>query len=157
MENDAFGNEFRIQKAAEYRTKFEPLFKYIQYFTQKEGASVRSIYDGDGSPENSVPVPVYDSTVLAFVKEAQKTGLMDRNYQYKYSRLRMKTSTDERMVIAKTTLRDIDNITAIMSKYVLGGMVKGVLWSEAVQEGIWLHCLLKVRELVTQFDGPMGL
>lgn len=152
MDTGALTNEYRMQKAAEYRAKFEPLFAYIPYFSQKEGANTRSLYDGDGSPENSVPVPVYDSTVLSFVKEAQKTGMMDRNYMYKYSKFRIRNATDERMIIASSTLKDMDNIIAIMSKYVLGGMTKGVMWSQAVKDGIWLHCLLKAKELVTAFE-----
>ncbi len=156
MDSQGNGNEFRMQKAAEYRAKFEPLFRYIPYFTSKEGSVVRSLYDGEGKPEYSVPVPVFDSTVLAFVKEVQSLGLTDRNYVYTIQRNRLRNAADERMFIARTTLRDIDNITAIMSKYVLGGMTKGVLWSQAVEEGIFLHCLVKVKELVSVFDGPDG-
>ncbi len=152
MDSGHLSNEYLMQKTAEYKAKFEPLFAYIPYFTKMEGEVTRSVYEGEGLQDNSVPVPVFDSTVLSFVKEAQRTGLMDRNYVYKYSKYRMKNSTDERMMISSCQIRDIDTIVAIMSKYVLGGMTKGILWSEAVREGIWLHCLVKVKELVSVYE-----
>ena len=147
-------NEFKVQQKKEYMEKLEPLFTYIPYFTQKEGNKVSSIYDDE--KVESVKFPVYDGTVLAFVKAAQKTGLVNRNYIYPYRKTGANNPKDERLYISGATFGDLDNVISIMSKYVLGGMTKGAMWSTAVEEGIWLHCLLKLKELLEIYDHPLA-
>ena len=44
----------------------------------------------------------------------------------------------------------------IMAKYVLGGMTKGKLWSEAVENGVFLQALLKIKELLEVWDKPLA-
>lgn len=153
---DTNANEYKLKQQAELQEKLEPLFKYIPYLKNKEGSKTRTMLDGDAAPKDSIPVPVYDSTVLAFVKDAQRTGLCTRNYVYAYSKMRIQTPNDERLAISATRFQDIDNVIAIMSKYVLLGMTKGNMWSEAVEEGIWLHCLLKLKELLEIHDHPLA-
>ena len=136
--------------------KLRPLFEYIPYLKQKEGYNTRSLLEGDSAPKDSIPVPVYDSKVLAFVKDAQKTGLINKNYVYAYRKMDISSPHDERLAISDCKFADIDRVIAIMSKYVLGGMTKGVMWSEAVEEGIWLHCLLKLKELLELHDHPLA-
>lgn len=153
---DYNNNEYKIQKQKELSNKLEPLFAYIPYLKSKEGFKTRTLLEGDAAPTNSVPVPVYDSQVLAFVKEAQKTGLMDRNYVYPYSKMGIRSQKDERLAISDAKFTDIDGVIAIMAKYVIMGMTKGVMWSEAVEEGIWLHCLLKLKDLLEIYDHPLA-
>ncbi|MCR4850096.1 MAG: hypothetical protein K5870_02445 [Lachnospiraceae bacterium] len=136
--------------------KLQPLFAYIPYLKDKEGYNTSALLDGDMAPKESVPVPVYDPKVLAFVKEAQKTGLINRNYIYPYKKLGIASPRDERLAISGAKFKDIDGVIAIMSKYVLGGMTKGYMWAEAVEEGIWLHCLLKLKELLEMHDHPLA-
>lgn len=150
------GNEYKNQQKKEYLSKLEPLFAYIPYFKNKEGAHVSSTYTGNDNELKSVPVPVYDSNVLAFVKAAQKTGLVTKNYVYAVNKIHAKTPNDERLFISGATFGDIDTIIAIMSKYVLGGMTKGYIWSEAVSEGVWFHCLMKLKELLEIYDKPLA-
>lgn len=151
---DHVGNVHREQTKNEYMQKLMPLFAYIPYFKEKEGAKTRSFYDGQ--KVDSVPVPVYDGTVLSFVKEAQKTGLIDRNYIYAYQKIKANGPKDERLFLTDATFLDLDIIISIIAKYVLGGMTKGVMWSDAVEEGVWLHCLLKLKELLEVYDHPLA-
>lgn len=73
---------------------------------------------------------------------------MNRNYVYVYSRYRIKNVGDELRVIEKIEFKDIEVIFAIMSKYVLGGMTKGILWSQAVENDVFLHALRRIKELL---------
>lgn len=150
------GNEDRARQRAEYMEKLMPLFEYIPFLEKKEGAKTRSLYGGDSAPTASVPVPVYDSTVLAFVKAARNTGLVTKNYVYPLKKVGSDSPKDERLYISGAGFKDMDVIIAIMSKYVLGGMTKGVLWSVAVEEGVWLHCLIKLKELLEIYDHPLA-
>ena len=52
--------------------------------------------------------------------------------------------------------KDIELIYAIMAKYVLGGMTKGMLWSEAVENGTFLKCLQKLKEVLNVWDAPLA-
>ncbi|MBQ9929045.1 MAG: hypothetical protein IJO65_13880 [Lachnospiraceae bacterium] len=153
MENENLYRQELIQK---YRTIFEPIFRYIPWFIQKQGGKTSSLYQGADMPVGSVPIPVYDSTLLGFVKDMQATGLMTRNYVYVYSRCAIRTQKDELRVIADAELKDIEDIFGIMAKYVLGGMTKGHLWSLAVENGVFLAALQKIKELLEVWDKPLA-
>ena len=146
--------EAREKQKQEYMDALTPLFAYIPYLKDKEGVNVSSFYNDQEI--KSVPVPVYDSTTLAFVKAAQQTGLFTRNYVYAYKKVGAKTPKDERLYISGARFTDIDAVLAIMAKYVLGGMTKGVMWSQAVYEGVWLHALIKLKELLEIYDRPLA-
>lgn len=149
-------NEAKAHQKAEYMEKLMPLFEYIPFLEKKEGAKTRSLYGGDSAPKASVPVPIYDSTVLAFVKAAKNTGLVNKNYVYQLRKIGVDNPKEERLYISGAGFKDIDVIVAIISKYVLGGMTKGVMWSQAVEEGVWLHCLIKLKELLEIYDHPLA-
>ena len=55
----------------------------------------------------------------------------------------------------RVEFKDIELIYAIMAKYVLGGMTKGMLWSEAVENGTFLKCLQKLKEVLNVWDAPL--
>ncbi|MDD6492891.1 MAG: hypothetical protein PUG54_11880 [Firmicutes bacterium] len=153
MENE---NIYRQEMVKKYRSAMGELFRYIPWFEQKVGMKAMQSYTGDDRPSNSVPIPVYDSTLLGFVKEMQRTGLMDRNYVYVYSQCGIRNEQDELKWIDQTELKDIEIIFGIMAKYVLGGMTKGVLWSKAVENGVFLHGLRRVKELLDIWDQPLA-
>ena len=136
MENE---NIYRQEMIGRYRTAMKDLFRYIPWLEQKAGVRMVQIYAGDNRPSNSVPIPVYDGTLLGFVKDMQKTGLMDRNYTYVFTRKGITSEKDEIRIIDETELKEIEVIFGIMAKYVLGGMTKGMLWSRAVENGVFLH------------------
>lgn len=153
MEKEA---DFREQMIAEYRGEVEKYIKYIPWLQQKAGIEVSSIYKGDNITAHSVAFPVYDGTLMNFVKEMSKSKFMDRNYPYVYSRNGIHNVQDEKRMIEKATIRDMGILGGILSKYVLGGMTKGTLWSEAVTEGIFLAVLLKMKEVVEFWDKPLA-
>lgn len=153
MEREA---DLREQVMKEYRDEVEKYLKYIPWLQQKAGAKVSSTYTGEGIGEHSVKFPVYDSMVLGFVKELSKSKFMNRNYPYVYSKNGIRTVQDEKRIIGKTGIRDMDILCGILSKYVLGGMTKGKLWSVAVEEGIFLAVLLKMKEIMEFWDKPLA-
>lgn len=153
MENE---NTYRQEMLNKYRTAMENLFRYIPWLEQKVGEKMVQNYTGDNRPSNSVPIPVYDSTLLSFVKDMQRTGLMDRNYVYVYSRKGITNEQDELRVIDEVEFKEIGVILGIMAKYVLGGMTKGVLWPRAVENGVFLHGLKRIKALLDIWDEPLA-
>ena len=95
-----------------------------------------------------MPVPVYDSTLLSFIKEIRTTDFLNRNYVYTFSRYRIKTARDELRVIDACSLQEVSVLGDILSKYVLRGDVKGAVWSEGVANGVYLALLLKLKDLM---------
>jgi hypothetical protein len=133
-----------------------PLLKYIPWLMQNAGRTASSNYTGDGLEQTSVSFPVYDSTLLNFVKEASSSKLMDRNYKYVYTRNHLKTHDDERRIIERATWREWDILKGILSNYVLGGRVRASLWSEGVKEQIFYLVLTKMKEIIEFWDKPIS-
>lgn len=153
MENE---NIYRQELLDRYRQSIEGLFRYLPWLEEKSGEKMVHNYQGDNMPQHSVNIPVYDGTLLSFVKEMNATGHMDRNYVYVFSRYGIRTLEDELRMIERTELKEIEVIFGIMAKYVLGGMTKGVLWSEAVENGVFYHGLKKIKELLEVWDEPLA-
>lgn len=148
--------EYRKQLIQKYQAEVEPLLEYIPWLQSKSGKRTSYNYADDRFSEHSLSFPVYDSMLLQFVKAVEKTNLLSRNYVYVYSRNHLKTPADERALIARTNLRTADNLNGILSKYILGGRVKAGLWSVAVEEDIYLSILLKWKEILAIWDGPLA-
>lgn len=153
MEQDI---EYRRKLIERYKKDVEPLFRYMDWLEEKQGKNVSSSYTGNDVTQTSMAFPVYDGTLLSFVKEVQRGGLTDRNYVYLYSRYRLQTPQEERRLIESVTIKNTEILTGILSKYILGGMTKGFLWSQAVEEGIFYSILRKFRELFELWDQPAG-
>ena len=131
-----------------YRSDIEKLIAYLPWLEEKSGKSkVSDIYNGDGLDEHSISFPVYDGTLLTFVKDAENTQFMDRNYVYVISRNRLKSAEEEVEFVKKQTMLKMDNIGGILSKYVMGGRTKARLWSEAVDKGVFLAVVTRLKEL----------
>ncbi|MCM1058538.1 MAG: hypothetical protein NC517_13185 [Firmicutes bacterium] len=154
MEQDT---EYRKQQLSGYKQEVLPLLKYIPWFESNAGQPGSTFYQGPDATEHSMSIPVYDANLLNFVKEASKSSLMDRNYCYTYTRGRIRTHEDERRVIAGAELKDWDVLRGILSKYVMGGMTKSVLWAQAVQENIFLLVLKKMQEIIEFWDRPFDI
>lgn len=146
---------YRQQVVNEYRADVEKLARYLPWLESKKGASVQQSYSGSGVEKNSISFPVYDSTLLAFVKEAQRTKLMDRNYRYVYSRCRIRVPEDEFRAIKRSTIKEMDVLKAILSRYVMEGMTKGRKWPEAVENGVFLAVITKMKENLDFWDHPV--
>lgn len=149
------GNEYRQQLVAEYKETIMPLLRYLPWLEKSAGSNVSSTYQGDGLEQHSLSFPVYDGTLMNFIREAQKTSLMERNYRYVYTRHRITTHDEERKLIGRCNIEDWDILRGILSKYVLGGMTRGTLWSEAVQENIFYFVLLRMKEIIEYWDKPI--
>lgn len=131
-----------------YKSDVEKLSKYLPWLEEKSGKAVSDVFSGDGISEHSVPFPVYDGTLLSFIREAEKTAFMDRNYRYVYTRNRLKSKEDERRFIESIDILRMDQLGGILSNYVLGGRTKAKLWSEGMNYGIFYYTVKKAKELV---------
>lgn len=141
---------------SEYRADVDRLLTYLPWFESKVGTRVSRLYDGDAGQQTSLSFPVYETMLINFVKEASKTALMDKNYVYAYSGYNIRTVEDEKKAIEEATVKDAAVLCGILSKYVLGGMTKGVLWNQAVENGIFLDILKKMKSLLAIWDAPLA-
>ncbi len=131
-----------------YREDVYKLAEYLPWLESKSGQTVSSVYSGDGLREHSVSFPVYDSTLLSFVKVAESTILMDRNYRYVYTRNSLHDHRDEAAYIDRATILQMGQLGGILSNYVLGGRTKAKLWSEGVTSGLFCKIVAKAKELI---------
>lgn len=146
--------EYRQQLVQEYRKEVKPLFRYLPWLEQNAGKRPSSIYSGQDIGNHSITFPVYDGTLMNFIKEASRTKLMERNYKYTYTRNHIKTHDDERKLIERAILKDWDLLRGILSKYVLGGMTKSTLWNQGVEEKIFYLTVEKMKEILEYWDKP---
>ena len=65
----------------EYREVVGEISKYLPWLEAKSGEKPMSLYEPEGA-KNTISIPVYDSTLLSFVKMLDKTGRMNKNYDY---------------------------------------------------------------------------
>ena len=147
--------EYRQQIVNTYKPDVERLIRYLPWLEEKAGSSVQETFEGSGIKGSSITFPVYDGTLMSFIKEVQRTGLLDRNYPYIYSRHRLRTVKDELRAIEQAGIREMDVLKGILSRYVLGGMTKGRLWTEAVYNRIFLNVVRKMKENLEFWDKPM--
>lgn len=131
-----------------YKEDVARLLKFLPWLEKISGGESSGIYSGEGIGETSMAVPVYDSTLLSFIKEIRTTDFINRNYVYTYSRYRIRTAADELRVIDACSLQEVSVLGDILSKYVLRGDVKGAVWSEGVSNGVYLALLLKLKDLM---------
>lgn len=135
-----------------YKPDVEQLTPFIPWLEQQQGKWAATIYSGEGLGEHSVTFPVYDGTLMSFVKTAQKSSLIDRNYVYVYSHNRIRNAEDEKRFIKNATIKEMGDLWGILSKYILKGMTKATLWSEGVKNGVFLELLLKMQEILAFWD-----
>lgn len=131
-----------------YQEDAMKLIRYISWLQKESGMDTSDIYQGDGIAESSMPVPVYDSTLLNFVKDAKSTQFMNRNYVYTFSKYNLRKTKDELSLIEECSLQEVGILGDILSKYILRGEVRGAYWSEGVRNGVFLAVLLKLKELL---------
>ena len=146
--------EYRQRLLQEYKRAAMPLFRYLPWLEKSAGTQASSIYQGQDIGAHSIAFPVYDATLLSFIKEVSGSSLMDRNYRYIYTRNRIQSHEDERRLIKRAGWRDWNVLKGILSYYVLGGRTKAVLWSQAVSEGIFFLVLEKMKEIIEYWDKP---
>lgn len=148
MENETNQREGIAGKLDMYREDITALVKYLPWLQSKNKKDLTSSYTPRDGGEHALHVPVYDSTLLAFIKTAQNTKFIDRNYVYLYHRKRINTPEDELRLIQGTQMMEIENLGAVLSKYVLQGMSRGAVWNEGVSDGVFYAVVAKMKELM---------
>ena len=132
----------------QYKDDMEKLIAYLPWLEEKSGKSqVSTNYGGDELSPTTISFPVYDGTLLRFIREADTTQFMDRNYPYVITRNRLRDAEDEKQFIKNQTILQLDNIGGVLSKYVIGGRTKARLWSEGVDLGVFFEIVSKLKEL----------
>lgn len=149
MEKDKRSREEIVEY---YKPEVEKLVSYIPWLESRKGESVATTYEGDHLSDTSITFPVYDQTLMSFVKTAKNTRLMDKNYVYVFTRNHLKTAADELRYVKRATLQEMGELGCILSKYVLKGMTKSGLWVEGVKNGVMLETLKKMQELMLFWD-----
>ena len=132
---------------ARYRKGVDLLMKYLPWLEEKSGEDT-----AQRCQKGTLPFPVYDSTLLNFVKDAQDTKMLDRNYNYAYSRRGWTGVNDEKNFIAGARLQDMHDLNAILSRYVLEGRTRGAVWSEGVKSCIFCLVIKKMDELLVKWN-----
>ncbi len=130
----------------EYKNDVDILVRYLPWFEKIQGKSVQSIYDGE-KDFKVIQIPVYDSNLLAFMKDAGKTSLITKNYPYVFTDNRIKTVDDELRLVNNAHLKDMEILKGILSKYVLGGRSKASLWKDGVDNGVLFAIIKRLKYL----------
>lgn len=151
MGQERFSNE---EIVAAYKTDVERLVLFLPWLEKKAGQRVAESYEGQDIAKNSMAFPVYDSTMLQFVREAKKTKFVNRNYVYVYSRLRMGSEQDEKRVIEHAGIQDMEVLGGILSKYIIQGTTRGTVWQEGMLNGVLLAVVKKMKELMDFWSRP---
>jgi hypothetical protein len=146
--------EYLRSKMKENRILLAPLFRYLPWLEEASKKTVVNTYSGDGLGHRSVAFPVYDSTLMSFIREAEKSPILDRNYPYVYTRKGLKNHEQERALIERADWRNWDDLRGILSKYVMGGRTRSSLWSEGVSEQIFYLTLKQFQSIVDFWDHP---
>ncbi|MGL5260734.1 MAG: hypothetical protein ACRC7V_11615 [Lachnospiraceae bacterium] len=123
------------------------LLKYKTWLEEKQGQAVANNYKGEGT----FAFPVYDSMLLSFVKCMKETSFMNKNYQYSYRRNNINNAEEELQFIKRATVRQLEQLGCILSKYCLSGYRKGTVWGEGVMNGVYLATLKKMEEIMETF------
>ena len=148
FENDSDVNENSIADIVQrYQSDVASLVPYLPWLEAHADAQVSESYGGE-QLSHSISFPVYDSTLLGFVKQAQQTDLLDRNYVYVYSRNHLQNAQDELRFIQGAQIRDMADLAGILSKYIMSGMVRGSVWSEGVHNRVLYSVVAKMQELI---------
>lgn len=140
------------QVVSTYRADTQKLLAYLPYFQDMSGKIAAQLYEQEGIAKHSLAFPVYDGNLLRFIKDAEQTVFMDRNYRYIYTRYRIKDVADELAVIEKCSIQQLDVIGGILSKYLFGGRTKAVLWTEGLRNGVYMAALSKADELIRLWE-----
>ena len=151
IDNDNLFNENSVEDiVSKYRPEVDKLMPYLRWLGENFKSEVAQSYSNNDL--KSMPFPVYDSNLLAFVKAVQNTNLLDRNYVYVYTRNHMNSAKDELLFIKDAQIMDMEDLAGILSKYILSGMTKGTVWAEGVRNGVLYQVVKKMDELLNYWS-----
>ncbi|MBR6451965.1 MAG: hypothetical protein IKS87_04610 [Lachnospiraceae bacterium] len=142
----------REQLLEQYTGDVERLVKFLPWLKKAGETDVETYYEGEeGQKETLLKIPVFDSNLFSFIKEAEKTQFVTKNYPYVYSRYRIRDHADEKKLLKEAKIQDIDVFKAIISKYVLEGKHRPAAWRDGVSEGIFAAALEALSELFFKY------
>lgn len=141
--------------AREYKGEVNQLVRYIPWLESKKQNYEQTYYTDTDAEDKTLPVPTYDSTLLQLINEIRKSKFLNSNYSYVYSKYRITTAADERRAIKQMEIGQMDHLYSILSRYAIKGMTKGLVWTEGVQEGIYLQVILRMKELIEFQEGQV--
>lgn len=142
------------QIVAEYKDEVALLIKYLPWLEAKQGRKVVSHFTPQNATASTMRIPTYDGTLLSFVKCADKTKFINKNYDYVYRKHRMMDFEDEHRMIARARIQDMELLGAILSRYIIKGRTKGMMWTEGVENGVFCALITKMKELIEFWDVP---
>ncbi|MCR5100777.1 MAG: DUF6508 domain-containing protein [Butyrivibrio sp.] len=151
MENEEIRENSVPDILERYTQDVMSLVPYLNYFEMHVNAQVSQTYN-NSDIAHSMPFPVYDATLMDFVKHAENTKMIDRNYVYVYSRNRIQTPKDELMFIDDAEIKDMDDLAGILSKYIIEGRTKGGVWAQGVNNGVYYKLISKMQELIKKWS-----
>lgn len=149
MDKDRLSREEII---ALYKPEVDKLVPYLKWLKQKTGQQVAQSFKGQEVEKNSITFPVYDSTLLQLIRDAESTRMVDKNYVYMYSRYQLRDADDELRFIKRASLPEINVLGAILARYVLRGRTKAGLWQAGVQNGVLYSVIKKMNDLIVLYD-----
>ena len=130
-----------------YKDDVATLTPYMNWLKEHTSQQVAESYS-NSELSRSMPFPVYDSNLLSFVKQAQQTNMINRNYTYVYTRNHIVTYKDELLFISDADIMDMDDLAGILSRYILEGQTKGTVWAEGVYTGVLYQLVYKMDDLI---------
>lgn len=137
---------------ARYKDDVELLTKYLGYFELHLNKDDTQQKYNSSDLAHSMSFPVYDSELMNFVRDCESTKMIDRNYVYVYTRVGITNLKDELEFIDSAEIRDIADLAGILSKYIIEGRTKGVVWSEGVKNGVYYKLISKMQELIKKWS-----
>jgi len=137
-----------------YKVDVERLSKYLPWLNNVNGGNLRQAVVPEQGGAGSLRVPVYDSTLLNFIKEFQKTNFLNKNYVYTYSRYRIKDYKDELKLIKNADINSMSVIGDILSMYVIKGMRKSMIWNQGIEYGVYECAVGKMKEIIEYWTRP---
>ena len=124
LENDNNVNEGSVEDVVErYRPELKKLTPYLKWLKSNASVDVAQAYSNSELKSMSFPI-------------------------YVYSRNRLRNYKDELLFIEKAGITEMDELSGILSKYILSGMTKGTVWAEGVNNGVLYSVVNKMNELV---------
>ncbi|MBP5564120.1 MAG: hypothetical protein J6X45_00170 [Lachnospiraceae bacterium] len=138
----------------EYKDCVTEIAKYLPWLESKKDADMVSQYK-PGDSDGTLAIPVFDPTLLQFIKLLEKSGRMDKNYDYVYKRYRIYSEEDEISLIHRAQITDMGMLFAVLSKYVIRGRTKSEFWKKGVSNGAFCEAVKKMKELIEFWDMPI--
>jgi hypothetical protein len=145
LENEQLSTEQILEK---YRDDAALLMKYVPYLKKKLGEYKPQLHKVEGEDNRNIMIPIFDSTLLQMAEEVGNLQFMNENYAYVYKKYRMTDSNDELYQINKAGIQNMDLLWGILSKYILKGRVKGLIWQEGVANGVMLAAIQKMNDII---------